>query len=215
MAISVLFFVFCFLFWVVEFGCVHIGIWNDTNITTVMQIRFVKSDDVPLSEVYHTFNDTYYEHFGVLEISWNGVPFNDSELLFYYQELAQKYRDTYGEELGIRPHWGKPNWVDLEYAEVVYPLISRFIEVRDYLDPYCQFMNKYLVRAFDQCHSIFDMDDTDTETSSTMSGMSSSTGIMSTMTSTEGDSDDSVLSLSQSMMLTIICGLICIVLEGN
>eukprot|EP01130_Rhizamoeba_saxonica_P009616 TRINITY_DN3918_c0_g1_i1.p1 TRINITY_DN3918_c0_g1~~TRINITY_DN3918_c0_g1_i1.p1 ORF type:complete len:517 (-),score=106.55 TRINITY_DN3918_c0_g1_i1:573-2123(-) len=120
------------------------------------ELRYVKGDQIWMSEA-NTYN-RYEDLFVIINVDLK-LPFSNWEALDIYYDFLASFIPKYGQKFNSRPHWGKFSKFGYDYTTRVYPKVTEFLQLRQEVDPYCQFMNAFLLRALglqEQCGSILD-----------------------------------------------------------
>jgi len=104
----------------------------DTPVGFIVELRFVRGDDIWLSPAYG--RDTAY--IGALQ--HHALPFDD-----YFERFAAMMADYEG-----RPHWGKRHRLTADGLRQLYPRWDDFLAVRKRLDPGGLFLNNALALLF-------------------------------------------------------------------
>ncbi|OEH92080.1 D-arabinono-1,4-lactone oxidase [Bacillus solimangrovi] len=97
-----------------------------------IECRFVKGDDLWLSPSYHRDSAFIAVHM------YKGMPYEE------YFEQAEQILQSYGG----RPHWGKLHGMKHEQLLERYPMLPKFLEIREELDPNKIFVNTYTEQLF-------------------------------------------------------------------
>ncbi len=104
---------------------------NDLLVSFPIEVRFVASDDVPLSMANGRDSCFIAVHMA------RGVEFEP-----YFRGVEQIMTGY-----GGRPHWGKMHFQTAADLAPRYPEWDRFLACRDRLDPERRFANDYLERV--------------------------------------------------------------------
>lgn len=127
------------------------------NMNMIYELRFVKGDDTWMSPA-NTYNlgPGNSGVFAVIEIDWY-MTYNNFDTLWFYQALAEQFTPQFGLQYNVRPHWGKMSWFNATYAQAVYPALPNFVDLQEYMDPRCQFVNEFLIShlGLTRCLGIF------------------------------------------------------------
>ena len=98
----------------------------------VMEVRFVASDDIPMSPTYG--RDSCYLGPYVANQKW-AEP--------YFAEFEEMISDYAG-----RPHWGKSFSLEAKQFRALYPAYEEFNRLRQQNDPHGLFRNSFVDRVF-------------------------------------------------------------------
>ena len=102
------------------------------HINFVVEVRFVKGDEIPLSPAYQR-DSCYVGAYRYGAKFWQ-------EYLNIFEELMKKYNG--------RPHWGKEFTIDAVRLKELYPKFKDFNTFRKELDPKGIFSNPFLKKVF-------------------------------------------------------------------
>jgi len=97
-----------------------------------LEYRVVAADDIWLSPFYQRDSAVISVHM------YAGMPFDE-----YFAGCEAIFRNHRG-----RPHWGKMHGLGARELQDMYPMWSRFHEIRRQLDPGGMFMNDHLTHLF-------------------------------------------------------------------
>uniref|UniRef100_A0ABM0MYT4 L-gulonolactone oxidase-like n=1 Tax=Saccoglossus kowalevskii TaxID=10224 RepID=A0ABM0MYT4_SACKO len=100
-----------------------------------VEVRFVNRDDILISPAYG--RDTCF--INIIMYRPYGKFVEHSKYWTAYEDIMMK--------AGGRPHWAKAHKITREQFLDMYPKFSRFLEIRQQLDPNGMFMNEYLNRV--------------------------------------------------------------------
>ena len=108
--------------------------------------RFVRGDNAWMSPAHTDSSSTSNSssHFAVFATDWF-PEYNNFDALWHYQELIKTYTPIFGTKYKVRPHWGKMSYFDGSEAKQIYPALPIFLALQQRMDPYCQFVNSFLV----------------------------------------------------------------------
>lgn len=101
------------------------------KVNFVVEVRFVKGDDIPLSPAYGR-DSTYIGAYKAGDQDW-------FRYLEAFEQIMLKYDG--------RPHWGKETTWDGSTIRQQYPQIDQFLELRQQLDPNGMFLNDFTRKA--------------------------------------------------------------------
>ncbi|MCS6894522.1 MAG: FAD-binding protein [Bacteroidia bacterium] len=93
-----------------------------------IEYRYVQGDDIPLSPAQGEDRIFIAVHM------YYRMPYER-----YFREIEAIFQSYEG-----RPHWGKMHTASSEYLHRVYPHLSKFLQLRDALDPEGVFLTPYL-----------------------------------------------------------------------
>jgi L-gulono-1,4-lactone dehydrogenase len=104
----------------------------DWRVNFPMEVRFLASDDIPMSPT--SGRDSCYIGAYVSSLEWAPRYFAD------FEELMRTY--------GGRPHWGKSFNLGHEEIRRLYPAYDHFNRIRQRCDPHGIFRNSFVDRVF-------------------------------------------------------------------
>lgn len=113
------------------------------NRDVVFKFQFVKSDEIWMSPANNHSFETQSGIFATIEMDWR-TTFNNPAALLEYQAFADELVGNF--EFHARPHWGTATQFSSEYTQTVYPKVDDFAHLHKQLDPYCQFVNPFLIQ---------------------------------------------------------------------
>ncbi|KAL4909355.1 hypothetical protein BDW74DRAFT_174559 [Aspergillus multicolor] len=129
--------------------------YTSDDVTVIT--RFIKGDDTWLSPLNtYGLKPNASGLFASLEYSW--IPsYNNFTLQWFHQELAAEYIPEFGEKYDVRPHWNKMLFHNETYSATIFPMMERWLQLQEKMDPDCQFVNEFLVRSLgiSRCEAVF------------------------------------------------------------